>query len=121
MKRLLILLCTIICNTVPLLLCGSFILKAQIATNFARAYNDGTKQFEYVKNTKVSVLVVENTHDTRPIMCTYIIQNKEFGYTDQIRSKTGHTDKIYPGEKFVAYKGADYKFIYIKKAWFVNE
>src|SRR5690348_14180116 len=94
---------------------------AQDAKNFVKAYNDGTKLGQYVKDTKNSILVIENIHDTRAIMCTYIIQDKEFGYSEQIKSQTGHTEKIYPGEKFVVYRGTIFKFVYIKKAWFVKE
>ena len=93
----------------------------EVAINFANAYNAGATFGTYTKNTKVSKLVVENKHDTRAIMCTYVIQDKEYGYSDQIKSETGHTEKIYPGEIFVAYKGSVYKFIYIKKAWFAKE
>lgn len=94
--------------------------KAQSATNFAKAYNKGAKQFDYVANTKNSVLVIENTHNTRAIMCTYTIQDKEYGYTDKLKIHTGRTEEIYPGEIVSVYKGPVYKFIYIKKAWFAN-
>lgn len=96
-------------------------VNAQDARAYAKAFNAGTPDFTYIRDTKHSVLVVENTHDSRPIMCTYKIQNKEFGWTKDILSKTGRTEIIYPGEAFTVYEGSKYKFIYVKKTWFQYE